>query len=99
MLELDFVTFETMKIAIMLIKRVITNNINPRPINADSWKSPDASLNSFAIILDKVWLGENKVVGIADKPTALPIIIVTKIVSPMALPNPKKDAPNKPDFP
>lgn len=54
MLELYFVTFETMKIAIMLIKRVNINNINPRPINADSWKFPDASLNSFAIILDKV---------------------------------------------
>src|SRR5438132_223631 len=50
-------------------------------------------------MLDKVWLGENKLVGIAPSPSAFPIIIVTNIVSPTALPSPKTDAPNRPDFP
>ena len=48
------------------MKSVIINNTNPKPIKAERCRSPDASLNSFAIILDKVWLGENNDVGIAD---------------------------------
>ena len=62
------------------------SNTAPRPIKADNCKSDDASLNSLAIKLDSVWLCENSVVGIAEGPIAFPIISVTSIVSPTALP-------------
>ena len=96
---LTFTIFDTISLAIILIIIVSMSKTAPRPIKADSCKSEDASLNSLAIKLESVWLCEKSVVGIAAGPIAFPIINVTSMVSPTALPNPKMEAPNKPDLP
>ena len=67
----------------------------PNSINAERYKVWSASVNSLAITLAIVFPGPKILVGII---LALPITMVTAIVSPKALPRDNNTPANKPDL-
>ena len=73
-------------------KVVIKNRINPSSINADLC-NPPASLNSLAMA-DAIEVDGEKIES--GSWNALPMINVTAIVSPRALPNPSMTLPMMP---
>src|ERR1700761_51936 len=87
----SLVTFLMMRLPIMLMITVTTNNINPNSTNAEKYNVWSASVNSLAITLAIVLPGP-KMMFLNESPMALvfPITIVTAIVSPNALPSDNK---------
>src|SRR2546428_3777925 len=80
----------------MLTKIVMINSNNPISINACKYNSSAASLNSLAITAAMVYCGLNSDSAMTG---ALPMTIVTAIVSPSARPRPSMMAPMIPVLP